>query len=87
MEMMIMSSTLTATQVSALSAVRTVKVYVDNAGRLYIDGGLKISTQTFRSLLSRGVARVNGASRVRLDNGRTGRRVVLTIAGRSALGV
>lgn len=82
-----MSSTtarLSAVQTSALSAVRTVHVYVDNKGNVY---GAKINAQTFRSLISRGVARVNGASRVRLDNGRTGRRVVLTIAGRSALGV
>jgi len=79
-----MSSTkLSPVQASALAAVRTVKVYVDNAGRVY---GAQVTAQTFRSLLARGVVRVNGASRTRLSNGRAGRRVVLTIAGRSALG-
>jgi hypothetical protein len=78
------SPKLSAVQTGALSAARAVHVYVDNAGRIY---GAQINAQTFRSLLSRGLIRINGASRTRLSNGRAGRRVVLTIAGRSALGV
>lgn len=79
-----MSDKLSSVQTTAATAVRTSRVYVDNSGKLY---GATISAQTWRSLVSRGLVRVNGASRVMLDNGRTGRRIVLTIAGRTALGL
>jgi hypothetical protein len=75
-----MSSKITAVQSAALATVRASRVYVDNKG------ASTLNAQTYRSLLTRGLIRVNGASRVRLDNGRTGRRIVLTIAGRNALG-
>lgn len=68
-----------------LTSLRTARVYVDNSGNIYgaetIPGGAILAT------LRAGMARVNGASRVMLDNGRTGRRIVLTIAGRAALGI
>jgi hypothetical protein len=59
--------------------------HVDNSGNVY-GTQADVMRERIRELISAGMLRVNGASRAMLDNGRTGRRIVLTIAGRNALG-
>lgn len=70
----------------ALSALRTLHIYVDNRGEVYGTGSGAL-TQAVHAALRGALAYVNGASRVTLPNGRAGRRIVLTIAGRNALNV